>query len=45
MISKISICLEVGPEATGAFVPDWPWLLGIGANKGEGHRESEDGHR
>lgn len=29
-ISKISVCLEVGPEATGAFVPDCPgcWVFG-----------------
>jgi predicted RNase H-like HicB family nuclease/uncharacterized damage-inducible protein DinB len=29
MISKISVCLEVGPEATGAFVPDCPgcWVF------------------
>ena len=24
MISNISVCLEVGPEATGAFAPDYP---------------------
>jgi len=30
MISKISVCLEVGPEAAGAFVPDCPgcWVFG-----------------
>ena len=30
MISKISVCLEVGPQATGAFVPDCPgcWVFG-----------------
>mgnify|MGYP001034431135 CR=1 FL=1 len=30
MISKISVCLEVGPQATGAFVPDYPgcWVIG-----------------
>jgi len=29
MISKISVCLEAGPEATGAFVPDCPgcWVF------------------
>ena len=29
-ISKISVCLEVGPQATGAFVPDCPgcWVFG-----------------
>lgn len=30
VISKISVCLEVGPQATGAFVPDCPgsWVFG-----------------
>jgi len=30
MISKISVCLEVGPQATGAFIPDCPgcWVFG-----------------
>lgn len=30
MTSKIAVCLEVGPEATGAFVPDCPgcWVFG-----------------
>ncbi len=30
MISKISVCLEVGPQATGAFAPDCPgcWVFG-----------------
>jgi hypothetical protein len=30
VISKISVCLEVGPDATGAFVPDCPgcWVFG-----------------
>ncbi len=30
MISKTSVCLEVSPEATGAFVPDCPgcWVFG-----------------
>jgi predicted RNase H-like HicB family nuclease len=29
-ISKISVCLEVGPQATGAFLPDCPgcWVFG-----------------
>jgi len=30
VVSKISVCLEVGPQATGAFVPDCPgcWVFG-----------------
>jgi predicted RNase H-like HicB family nuclease len=30
MTSKISVCLEVGPQATGAFVPECPgcWVFG-----------------
>jgi len=30
MSSKIFVCLEVGPQATGAFVPDCPgcWVFG-----------------
>lgn len=30
MTSKISICLKVGPQATGAFVPNCPgcWVFG-----------------
>jgi len=30
MISKIPVCLEVGPQATGAFAPDCPgcWVFG-----------------
>jgi len=30
VISKISVCLEVGPQATGAFAPDCPgcWVFG-----------------
>jgi len=30
MISKISVCLEVGPQATGAFAPEYPgcWVYG-----------------
>jgi predicted RNase H-like HicB family nuclease len=29
VISKVSVCLEVGPQATGAFVPDCPgcWVF------------------
>jgi predicted RNase H-like HicB family nuclease len=33
MISKISVCLEVGPEATGAFVPDCPGCWAFGRTK------------
>jgi predicted RNase H-like HicB family nuclease/uncharacterized damage-inducible protein DinB len=30
VVSKIAVCLEVGPQATGAFVPDCPgcWVFG-----------------
>jgi len=30
MISKISVCLEAGPQATGAFAPEYPgcWVFG-----------------
>jgi len=30
MVSKISVCLEIGSQATGAFVPDCPgcWVFG-----------------
>ena len=33
MISKISVCLEVGPEATGAFVPECPGCWAFGRTK------------
>lgn len=30
MINKVSVCLEVGPQATGAFAPEYPgcWVYG-----------------
>jgi predicted RNase H-like HicB family nuclease len=34
MTSKIAVCLEVGPEATGAFVPDCPGCWVFGRTKG-----------
>jgi predicted RNase H-like HicB family nuclease len=30
MINKVAVCLEIGPQATGAFAPDYPgcWVYG-----------------
>ena len=31
---KVRVCLEVGPEATGAFVPDYPGCWVVGRDQG-----------
>jgi hypothetical protein len=33
MITKVSVCLEVGPQASGAFAPEYPGCWVYGKNK------------
>ncbi len=39
MISRVSVCLEVGTKATGAFAPDYPGCWVYGKNKTDALRQ------
>jgi len=39
MISRISVCLEIGPEATGAFAPEYPGCWVYGKNEKDALRQ------
>ena len=39
MISRISVCLEIGPEATGAFTPEYPGCWVYGQNEEDALRQ------